>query len=301
MKNLVDIVDSDKRLDSYLTELFSEISRSKIQTAIKKGFVKVNSKVEKNAYKLKESDVLEIDEGFLESKPILAQNIALDIRYEDDNMLVVNKPSGMLTHPTSIEKEGTLVNALLYRYGENLCDINGAFRRGIIHRLDRNTSGLLMVAKNNETAENLMEQIKKQQVEKKYLAVVNGKMEADEGIITLPIGRNPNKPNKMAVLEGGKGSITEFKVLEKFKNETFLELDLKTGRTHQIRVHLSYLRHPVFNDSLYGAAKSNVKTQEQVLQSYKLSFTKPFSDEIITLELEPDEKINKVLKYLRSK
>lgn len=291
--------DDGTRLDNYLSELFSDISRSKIQSLIKNGGVLVDGQLKKPSYNVKAEDKIEIEFAELQEDIILPQNIPIDIVYEDENMLVVNKPSGMLTHPTTIELEGTLVNALLYKYGENLSDINGYLRRGILHRLDRNTSGLLMVAKNNEAHEFLANQFKDRTAKKKYLAIVKGVIKNDFGTINLPIGRHPKQP-KMAVIEGSKDSITEFKVLKRFKDSTYLELDLKTGRTHQIRVHLSYIKHPIINDTLYGGGNFKAKTQEQVLQAYKLTFTKPFSGDIIELEIEPDEKIKKVLTYLES-
>lgn len=300
MRFLIDENDENTRLDAYLSSLIEDISRSKIQTAIKNGNVLINGTAKKPSHKLHEGDIIEFNPKEIEEVKISPQNLPLDIVYEDENMLVVNKPSGMLTHPTTIERENTLVNALLYRYGNNLSDINGEFRRGILHRLDRNTSGLLMVAKNNETHEFLARQIKDKTAIKKYLAIVKGSVKDESGIINLPIGRHPKQPHKMAVVEDGKPSITEYRVLERFKNATYLELNLKTGRTHQIRVHLSYFRTPIFNDTLYGAKAEKIKTQEQVLQAYKLEFTKPNSNEIIKLEIEPDEKIQKVLTYLRS-
>lgn len=300
MKFLADENDENIRLDNYLANLIADISRSKLQNAIKSGDVIVNGSAKKPSHKLHEGDVIEFEPHIVEEVKIEPQNLPLDIVYEDENMLVVNKPSGMLTHPTTIERDNTLVNALLYKYGNNLSDLNGEFRRGILHRLDRNTSGLLMVAKNNKAHEFLANQIKEKTAVKKYLAIVKGSVKDESGVINLPIGRHPTQPHKMAVVEGGKPSTTEYKVLERFKNATFVELTLKTGRTHQIRVHMSYFRTPVFNDTLYGARPEKIKTQEQVLQAYKLQFTKPFSDEIINLEIEPDEKIQKVLKYLRS-
>lgn len=300
MRFIVDENDENVRLDSYLASLITDISRSKLQNAVKNGDVLVNNEIKKPSHKLHEGDIIEFEPQAVEEVKIEPQNIPLDIIYEDENMLVVNKPSGMLTHPTTIERENTLVNALLYKYGNNLSDINGEFRRGILHRLDRNTSGLLMIAKNNETHEFLANQIKEKTAIRSYLAIVKGSVKDEKGVINLPIGRHPAQPHKMAVVEGGKPSITEYKVLERFKNSTYIELTLKTGRTHQIRVHMSYFRTPVFNDTLYGAKPEKIKTQEQVLQAYKLQFTKPFSNEIINLEIEPDEKIQKVLKYLRS-
>jgi 23S rRNA pseudouridine1911/1915/1917 synthase len=216
-------------------------------------------------------------------------------------MSVINKPSGMLTHPTMLETSGTLVNALLYKYGQNLSDINGEFRRGIVHRLDRNTSGLLMIAKNNKTHEYLAELIKNHDLTKKYRAILKGDYPRDDDVIEEPIGRHKTKPHKMAVREDGKPSKTELKVLERFAEATYVELTLVTGRTHQIRVHTSFKKHPVYNDTLYGAGSGKVKTQEQVLQSYYLKFAKPFSSEIIELSIEPDEKISRVLTYYKNR
>ncbi len=297
----IDENDENKRLDSYLAEITPDFSRSKIQSIIKSGNVLINGESKKPSYTLKENDKIEFELPQNEEIKIKPQNIPLNIIYEDENMLVVNKPSGMLTHPTALERENTLVNALLYKYGDNLSDINGEFRRGILHRLDRNTSGLLMIAKNNQAHEFLSEQIKNHTITKKYRAIVKGNYSKDEDKIDLPIGRNPNQPHKMMVTDTGKPSITLVKVIKRFKDATYLDLTLITGRTHQIRVHLSHMKHPIYNDTLYGAGIGKVKTQEQVLQSYYLRFTKPFTDEIIELEIEPDEKIKKVLNYFENR
>ena len=293
--------EEDIRLDSYLTEVLNNFSRTKIQNLIKNKLVKINGQDKKSSYILRDGDRIEFDVSPEDITKIQPQNIPLDIVFEDENMLVVNKPAGMLTHPTSQERENTLVNALLSKYGDNLSDLNGEFRRGIVHRLDRNTSGLLMVAKNNKTHEYLAQQIKDRKITKKYRTIVNGNYEKDEDTVNLTIGRNPKHPHKMAVVEGGKDSVTLVKVLERFKDYTYLELTLVTGRTHQIRVHMSHLHHPVFNDTLYGAKQEKTTTQEQVLQSYFLRFTKPFSDEIIELEIEPDEEFKKVLRYIKDR
>lgn len=299
MKLIIDELTDNIRIDAYLADYMQDFSRSKIQSEIKKGSVLVNSKTVKPSYSVKEGDeiVFEIPATTIKIEP---ENIPLDIVWEDENMLVVNKPSGMLTHPTTIETTGTLVNALLYKYGENLSDVNGEFRRGILHRLDRNTSGMLMVAKNNKTHEYLVEKMKQGEMTKKYLAVVKGVIEEDEFTINKPIGRNPNQPHKMAIVEGGKESISKVKVLERFKDATLIEVHLITGRTHQIRVHLSSIGHPVYNDTLYGFGKMKIKTDEQVLESYKLSFPHPFDGKIISLEIKPDDKIEKVLHYLKA-
>ena len=298
---IADENDDGKRVDILLTDILSGVSRSKIQTQIKNGNIKINGKIQKSSYITKEDDVIEITETVTEPVKIEPENIKLDIVYEDENMLVVNKPSSMLTHPTINETSGTLVNALLHAYGNNLSDLNGEFRRGIVHRLDRNTTGLLMIAKNNKTHEFLSEQIKNHKIEKKYRAIVKGDWEKDEEIIDLPIGRNPKQPHKMMVREDGKESRTILKVIRRFKEATAVELTLITGRTHQIRVHMSYKGHPIYNDTLYGAGKGKVSTDEQVLQSFSLVFTKPFSDEIISLTIPPDEKYIKVYNYFEGR
>lgn len=299
---LIDENTDNIRLDLYLSELYEGISRSKIQTAIKNGKILVNNEAKKPSYILKEGDKIEfenlIEENIIKIKP---ENLPITVIWEDENMLVVNKPSGMLTHPTPLETSGTLVNALLFRYGENLSDINGDFRRGIVHRLDRNTSGLLMIAKNNKTHEYLAQLIKNHQITKKYHAVLKGSYPLDNDIIEAPIGRHKTQPHKMTVTPDGKPSTTILKVIERFKDATYVELTLITGRTHQIRVHTSYKKHPVYNDTLYGAGTGKIKTEEQVLQSYYLKFAKPFSPEIIEIEIPPDEKLTKVLEYLRNR
>ena len=297
----VDENDELQRLDNFLREILSDYSRSKIQSFIKNGNILVNRDAKKSSYILKENDKIEIELPEAKVIEIKPQDIPLDVKYEDENMLVVNKPSGMLTHPTTLEAENTLVNALLYKFGEKLSDINGEFRRGIVHRLDRNTSGLLMVAKNNKAHEFLAEQMKNHTIVKRYRAVLKGIYPKNEDIINLPIGRNPDQPHKMMVRKDGKESTTVLKVIKHYADATYVDLTLITGRTHQIRVHTSYMKHPVYNDTLYGAGKGKVSTQEQVLQSYSLRFTKPFSDEIIELEIEPDEKVAKVLKYLEGR
>ena len=299
----IDENTDNTRLDVYLSDLYEGVSRSKIQNAIKSGKVLVNTQIKKPSYVLKEGDNVEF-ENLIEEKSlnIEPEDIPLEIVWEDENMAVVNKPSGMLTHPTPLETSGTLVNALLYKYGvDGLSDLNGEFRRGIVHRLDRNTSGLLMIAKNNKAHEYLANLIKNHDMTKKYHAVLKGGYPLDEDVINEPIGRHKTQPHKMTVTPDGKPSTTILKVLERFKEATYVELTLVTGRTHQIRVHASFRHYPVFNDTLYGAGQGKIKTQEQVLQSFYLKFAKPFSAEIIELEIPPDEELSKVLTYFRNR
>ena len=299
MKLIVDEQSEGKRIDIYVAEIMNEFSRSQIQKLIKSGKITINNKTAKPADILKENDYIQINsDEILSEFKIIPENIPLNIVWEDENMAVINKPSGMLTHPTPQELSGTLVNALLYRYGNNLSDINGDMRRGIVHRLDRNTSGLLMIAKNNLTHEFLVNEMKANKFNKKYLAIVKGNIDKDSFTIDTPIGRHPSQPHKQAVREGGKDSLSLVKVVKRYNTATLVEITLITGRTHQIRVHMASIGHPVYNDTLYGFGKMKIKTEEQVLQSYKLEFTKPFTNERIRLEIPPDEKIQRVISYL---
>lgn len=298
---LIEENDANQRIDAFLSAVYSDLSRSYIQKQIKNGTVLVNSNTIKPSHILKTDDNISVFFDTETELVIEPENIPLDIRYEDEDVIVVNKPSGMLSHPTSVEKTGTLVNALLYYTGGKLSDCNGLYRPGIVHRLDRNTSGLLVVTKTNESYEALKKQMQERTVEKKYYAVICGNLEADTGVINQNIGRHPSKPEKMAVTPDGKPSVTHYKVLERFGSHTFIELKLETGRTHQIRVHMSYIKHPIVNDTMYGGGKLPVKTQEQVLQAYSLKFLSPSENEQKHITLGCDNDIMKTLNYLRSK
>ncbi|NLF82898.1 MAG: RluA family pseudouridine synthase [Candidatus Gastranaerophilales bacterium] len=293
----VELDEAGTRLDVYITRLLPDFSRSRVQRLIDEdAAVLVNGKPSKNSFRLSEGDEVVINVPEARELELTPEDILLDIRYEDENMLVVNKPAGMLTHPSAIEREHTLVNALLYYCKGNLSGINGVMRPGILHRLDRETSGLLMIAKNDFAHRVLSDQIRTREAKRSYYAFVEGVMKEDSGVINKPIDRHPTQKHKMAVVEGGKHAITHWKVLQRFEKATLVEATLDTGRTHQIRVHFSHINHPVIGDPLYGARESKVKTTGQALQAYRLSFIKPGTDERITIEIDPDEDIKKLLR-----
>ena len=292
----VDENDENTRLDSFLASVTKDLSRSKIQTLIKSGNVKVNEEIKKTSYLIKENDKIEFDIPENETVKIEPENLPLDVIYEDENMLVVNKPSGMLTHPAASQISGTLVNALLFKYGQNLSDINGEFRRGIVHRLDKNTSGLLMIAKNNKTHEYLADLIKNHKITKKYRTIVKGVYPKDEDIINLPISRHPTKPHKMTVAEAGKDSTTIIKVIERFKDATYLDVTLVTGRTHQIRVHMLAIGHPILSDHLYG--HSSALLNHQALHAYQIECIHPITKEKLTLTCQPPSDMLKLIKKM---
>ncbi len=301
MKFNVEPQEVDLRLDVYLSNVLESFSRSYVQNLIKKDSVLVNYKPQKASYRLKTFDVVDIMIPDVEPLELKSQAIPLDIKFEDKNMLVINKPSGMLTHPTSTQREDTLVNALLHHCAGNLSGINGIMRPGILHRLDKNTSGLLMVAKNDFAHNFLAAQIKEKSAIRQYLTIVHGNLKNDEGVIDAPISRNPQHREKMGVVEGGKHAITHYKVLERLKNFTYVELTLQTGRTHQIRVHMSHIKHPVMGDTLYGGSCANINLNEQLLQAYKLTFVCPTDNQQKIIEIEPDEEMKRTLNILRGR
>ena len=294
MKKLENTIENI-RIDTAITELSPEydlnFTRSKIQKMIENGKIKVNSKTVKSSYKLKAGDIIEIDEKEDDDKNILPEKIDLDVVYEDDYLLLINKQKGILTHPTPLNKTGTLVNALLY-YGCALSDIQGQERRGIMHRLDKNTTGLILIAKTNEAHLNLQEQIQTKTAKRKYLAVVHGIIEEDNGVIDKPLVHYMQKTVKMNIAKENEGlkAVTIYGVLERFEDLTLLEVELKTGRTHQIRCHMSSINHPVYGDTLYGAkgfrSKINLKTTEQLLMSYYIKFTHPKTGDIMEFKLD---------------
>lgn len=296
----IDIDEAGTRIDKYLCDLLSDFSRSRIQNLIKDQHCVVNNKHIKSAYRLKYGDNVLINVPEAKPLELNEENIPLDVRFEDKNMLVVNKPSGMLTHPTSIERDHTLVNALLHHCKGNLSGINGIMRPGILHRLDRDTSGLLMIAKNDFAHNFLTEQVKNKTAIRQYLTILHGNLKEKSGTISAPIDRHPSQKHKMAVVEGGKKAITHWKLLENLNGFSFIEVTLETGRTHQIRVHFSNTHHPVIGDPIYGGGNIKFKLNGQALQAYKLTFTSPTNNERITIEINKDNKINKALRILKN-
>ena len=291
---MIEIVTEDKiRIDKYLTEK-TDLSRSKIQKLIDEGKNLVNGNEVSSNYKVKLNDKIEIKEEDMDfSIDIVKENIPLDIVYEDEYLLVINKKSGMVTHPAPGNYTGTLVNALLYKF-----DLEGdPIRPGIVHRLDKDTSGLMVVAKNEKVHDLLASMIKDKKVERHYLALVEGVIPHETGTIDAPIGRDIYNRQKMAVTDvNGKDSITHFKVLKRYKDKTLVECVLETGRTHQIRVHMAYIKHPVVNDPLYNKKKAD--SFGQMLHSKSIKFTHPITGKEIYYEVEPPKEFMEKLEMV---
>ena len=263
------------RLDKAISMILESTSRSKIQEHIDNGYILVNSKKEKASYKLRKEDEITIEDFPSESYDLEAENISLDIVYEDDDLMVINKPKGMVVHPGAGNSNHTLANALKF-HSDSLSSLNGEFRPGIVHRLDKDTGGLLMIAKNDETHAFLANQLVDHTLGRNYYALVLGVINENEGKIIAPIGRDDKYRQKMAVdLHDGKYAETSFKVLKRFSNATLVDCALKTGRTHQIRVHLDYIGHPVLGDPLYGKGNRKQFSDGQLLFAYKIHFVHP--------------------------
>lgn len=295
------IAENPERIDKYLMNKL-EISRSKIQRMIETNNILVNDNKVKSSYTLKENDKITINEDYTEEVDIKPENIPLDIIYEDEYLLVVNKPSGMVVHPAPGNYHNTLVNALMY-HCNNLSKVNGNIRPGIVHRIDADTSGLLLVAKNDEVHTSLAKQISEKTVLRKYIALVHGVILESTATIDAPIGRDANDRKKMAVTDiNSKDAITHVKVLERYKNATLIECVLKTGRTHQIRVHLNYINHPVVNDPIYGKRKLDEKEFGQMLHAKTIGFIHPVTKEYLEFSVDVPEKFNEILnKYKEEK
>ena len=292
---MITVIDNEGlRLDSYLAQELN-LSRSKVQKLIKDGKVIVNGKEASSSYSVKLNDEIMVNDEMDYEINVEAENIPLDIIYEDEDLIIIIKKSGMVVHPAPGQYTGTLVNALLYKYGELAGE---KFRPGIVHRLDKDTSGLMIVAKNEEMLEKLSTMISEKQVERKYLAIINGVIKHDTGTIDAPIGRDLNNRQKMAVTEiNSKDAITHFTVLERFENNTLIECKLETGRTHQIRVHLGYIGFPVNNDPLYGKGKCS--EFGQMLHSYSIKFNHPRTGKELFYTIEAPKEFNDKINELK--
>lgn len=279
-----------ERLDKFVSSSLSDITRSFVQKLIDKKNISVNSNYKSCNYKIRYNDIIEVNIPSPEIIKTLPENIPLNIIYEDDDLLVVNKPKGMVVHPAVGNFTGTLVNALLYHCGDTLSGINGEIRPGIVHRIDKDTSGLLIVAKNDYAHNKLALQIKEHSFNREYEAVVYGNIKNQEGIIDAPIGRNPADRKKMAVTsKASKNAITHYRVLNRYNGFTHIKLKLETGRTHQIRVHMAYIGHPVAGDILYGPKKVIKSLNGQCLHARLIGFIHPRSGKYIEFETElPD-------------
>ena len=280
------------RIDKFLIDKLS-ISRSKVQEMIKQNLILVNGKKTKNSYVLKLNDKVEVTNKLETITSVKEENIPINIIYEDDDVMVINKPSGMVVHPASGHYTNTLVNGLLY-HTNNLSTNNGDLRPGIVHRIDKDTSGLLVVAKNDKAHEFLSRQLKDKTLSREYIALVHGRINHDTGTIDAPIGRDLNDRKKMCVTDlNSKEAITYFKVLERYKNASLLEVKLKTGRTHQIRVHMAYINHPIVNDPVYGYKRS-FSSFGQMLHARKISFIHPKTHELMTFTCDVPDEFNKI-------
>lgn len=291
----IKITTQTGRLDKVASLLFETYSRSQLQQLIEQGDLTVNGSKVKAKYKVKKDDEIEVTAPEIKHLDLKAENIPLDIVYEDADVLVVNKPQGMVVHPAPGHVDHTLVNALLYHCP--LSTINGTFRPGIVHRIDKDTSGLLMVAKNDRAHQSLAQQLKEKTSEREYLALVHGNIKEDSGTITAPLGRSTRDRKKQAVVDNGRHAVTHFKVLARFKDYTYIACKLETGRTHQIRVHMKYIGHPLVGDPLYGPKKT-IKGNGQFLHAAKLGFTHPVSGKWLQFEAPLPDNFARTLKTL---
>lgn len=290
---------SGQRIDKYLSDLLEGQSRSYLQKLMKEGRVFIQGKPVKANYKITAGEVVELEIPDLEEPDICPENIPLDILYEDDDLLVVNKPKGMVVHPSAGHYNGTLVNALMYHCAGKLSGINGVLRPGIVHRIDMDTTGSLVVCKNDFSHISLAEQLKVHSITRKYRAIVHGRLKEEEGTVSAPIGRHPIDRKKMAVNDkNGKEAVTHYRVLERFRQFTYIECQLETGRTHQIRVHMSSLGHPLLGDAVYGPNKCPYKLQGQTLHAQVLGFLHPRTGAYMEFEAPLPEYFEELLRKL---
>ena len=293
--------ETGKRIDMYLSEKLKDVSRVAVQRWIKDEKILVNNKKVKSSYKTCENDNIEIEEEQPKEVEIKAQNIPIEIIYEDNDIIVVNKPKGMVVHPANGNPDGTLVNCLMGICGDSLSGIGGEIRPGIVHRLDKDTSGIIIVAKNDKSHINLSEQIKNHEIKKTYLALVRGFVKENQATINMPIGRSASDRKKMAVTDKGKEAITHFKVLKRYDKYTLLEINIETGRTHQIRVHLSKIGYPLVGDIVYSNGKNEWNLEGQFLHAKSLNFKHPVTSEQMNLYAKLPKYFEDVIEELKNR
>ncbi|MEG0050853.1 MAG: RluA family pseudouridine synthase [Terrisporobacter sp.] len=287
------------RLDIYLSGQLGDMSRSYIQKIIKDNKVKVNDKIEKAKYLVKEEDNIVIEIPAPKLLEIKAQDIPINIVYEDNDLLIINKSQNMVVHPAPGNYENTLVNAIIYHCKDNLSSINGIIRPGIVHRIDKDTSGLLMIAKNNNAHNSLAEQLKEHSITREYQFICHGVFKEDKITVDRPIGRNPKDRLKMAIVKDGKRAVTHFEVIERFENYTLVKANLETGRTHQIRVHAASLNHPLLGDTVYGPSNNKLKVVGQTLHAKKLGFIHPRKNEYVEFDSELPAYFKKIINKIK--
>ncbi len=293
--------DDSQRLDAFLAKELDDISRSYVQKLIKDNLVSVNDKCVKSSYIVNEGDNIILHLPKPKNLEIKPEDIPLDIVFEDKDIVIVNKPQGMVVHPAPGNYSGTLVNALLYKI-DSLSSINGIIRPGIVHRLDKDTSGLLIIAKNDKAHKALSDDLKNRNVKRIYISLVHGELSKDTGTINKPIGRHPVDRKRMAVIaKNSKEAITHYKVLEKYNNYTLLEASLETGRTHQIRVHMAYINHPIVGDPVYSRRKNEFNLDKQMLHAYKLGFIHPRTGLYMEFETDLPEHFKNIKNLLETK
>jgi len=301
IKKIVTKEETNQRLDAYISKQEIGISRTMVQKLLEEGNIQVNGKQEKPSYKIKEQDTIHICIPEPKKLEIKEEDIPLEIVYEDTDIIVVNKPKGLVVHPANGNPDGTLVNAIMAICKESLSGIGGALRPGIVHRLDKDTSGLLIIAKNDASHIAMSEQIKNHEVKKVYWALVRGIVKENEATIQMPIGRSEKDRKKMAVRKNGKEAITHFKVLKRYRDTTLLEICIETGRTHQIRVHLAEIGYPVIGDSVYSNGKNAFGVEGQMLHAKSLDFLHPITKKAMHLEAPLPDYFQEILERLDKK
>lgn len=302
MKNLFVVSEeyAEERIDHYLALLNAELTRSYLQKLIKSGEVLVNGKPVKASYRVEADDLVEVNVPEAVTPDILPENMPLDILYEDDDVILINKPKGMVVHPAAGHYSGTVVNALMYHCGTSLSGINGVMRPGIVHRIDKDTTGVIIACKNDYAHHAIAEQLKEHSITRRYYALVCGNLKDDEGTVDGPIGRHPTDRKRMAINAGhGKPAVTHYRVLERFGKYTWIECRLETGRTHQIRVHMASIGHPLLGDGVYGGETRNTLTG-QCLHAYVLGFVHPKTQEYMEFNAPLPEYFEKLLTVLRT-